>query len=780
MTRALWLLALVSLAGGDEGVAPADASGRPLNLDFEAGTLRDWTAEGEAFDRQPIRGDTVSARRSDMRSGHVGEYWVGTYEIAGDAPQGTLTSEPFPITHPFASFLVGGGSHETTAVELLLADENRVLARVSGEDREDMRPVVVDLTPHVGKRLRIRLVDRHSGGWGHINFDHFRFHARRPDLPGARAAEGPPRRDEFRFAGLSAAEAARAMTLPPGFSATVFAAEPEIRQPIAMALDDRGRLWVAENPEYPRWGPPEKGGSCRVLVLEDADGDGAHDRRTVFLENVNFISGLEVGFGGVWIGAPPYLLFVPDRDGDDRPDGPPEVLLDGWGHQDTHETLNAFIWGPDGWLYGCHGVFTHSNVGRPGAPPEERRPLNAGFWRYHPVRRTFEVFAEGTSNPWGIDFDEYGEAFATACVIPHLWHVIPGARYHRQAGRHFNPHTYDDLKTIADHLHYVGARGPHAGNGISDAAGGGHAHCGAMIYLGDNWPEEYRGRIFFSNIHGARVNMDILEPRGSGFAGRHGPDFLRANDRWSQILNLRYGPDGTVYVIDWYDKQQCHTANAEDHDATNGRIFRVAYGRPAAVKADLRALPDEELVALQLHRNEWYVRHARRLLQERRAVGVEARLDALAWGQPDPVRTLRALWCLHALGRFTEERARRALGHAHPRVRAWAVRLACEEGKVFPGLRELLRELARTDPSPVVRLALASAAQRLPADERRAILEGLLGRAEDASDANLPLMIWYAVEPLVAADSVAAAALAARTKIPRVREFIARRLAAGK
>jgi hypothetical protein len=274
--------------------------------------------------------------------------------------------------------------------------------------------------------------------------------------------------------------------------------------------------------------------------------------------------------------------------------------------------------------------------------------------------------------------------------------------------------------------------------------------------------------------------MDILEPRGSGFAGRHGPDFLRANDRWSQILNLRYGPDGTVYVIDWYDKQQCHTANAEDHDATNGRIFRVAYGRPAAVKADLRALPDEELVALQLHRNEWYVRHARRLLQERRAVGVEARLDALAWGQPDPVRTLRALWCLHALGRFTEERARRALGHAHPRVRAWAVRLACEEGKVFPGLRELLRELARTDPSPVVRLALASAAQRLPADERRAILEGLLGRAEDASDANLPLMIWYAVEPLVAADSVAAAALAARTKIPRVREFIARRLAAGK
>jgi putative membrane-bound dehydrogenase-like protein len=517
-----------------------------------------------------------------------------------------------------------------------------------------------------------------------------------------------------------------------------------------------------------------------VLVLEDADGDGTHDRRTVFLENVNFISGLEVGFGGVWIGAPPYLLFVPDRDGDDRPDGPPEVLLDGWGHQDTHETLNAFIWGPDGWLYGCHGVFTHSSVGRPGAPPEERRPINAGFWRYHPQRHVFEVFAEGTSNPWGIDFDEHGEAFATACVIPHLWHVIPGARYHRQAGRHFNPHTFDDLKTIADHLHYVGARGPHAGNGISDAAGGGHAHCGAMIYLGDNWPEEYRGRIFFSNIHGARVNMDVLEPRGSGFVGRHGPDFLLANDRWSQILNLRYGPDGAVYVIDWYDKQQCHTGNPKDHDTTNGRIFRVAYGRPAPARPDLRALSSEDLVALQLHRNEWYVRHARKVLQERRAADVESRLDELAWGRPDPVRTLRALWCLHAVGRLTEERVRRALEHEHPRVRAWAARLACEGGRPSEAVRARLAELARTDPSPVVRLALASACQRLPVPDRREILEGLIARAEDASDANLPLMIWYAMEPVVGADSAAGAALAARTKIPRVREFIARKLAAGK
>ena len=172
---------------------------------------------------------------------------------------------------------------------------------------------------------------------------------------------------------------------------------------------------------------------------------------------MNLVSGLEVGFGGVWVGAAPQFLFIPDKDGDDRPDGPPQVLLDGWGQHDTHETLNSFTWGPDGWLYGCHGVFTHSRVGKPGTPDSERTPINAGIWRYHPTRHAFEVFAHGTSNPWGIDFDARGQLIITACVIPHLYHMIQGGRYERQAGQHFNPYTYDDIKTIADHRHFLGA-----------------------------------------------------------------------------------------------------------------------------------------------------------------------------------------------------------------------------------------------------------------------------------------------------------------------------------
>ena len=399
------------------------------------------------------RGRYHSCAAADSVSGHKGKYWIGTYERRGDARQGTLTSVPFPVTHPYASFLVGGGAGGAQRVEIVRADTNEVVFTASGRAKEQMRPAVADLRKLAGKQIYVRVVDHGSAGWGHINFDHFRFHDEPPkvvnDAPGAGTA------DVYPYAGLPAEEAARVMKLPEGFSVKVAAAEPDVKQPIAMALDDRGRLWVAEAYTYPIRAP-EGQGRDRILIFEDTDGDGKFDKRTVFAENLNLVSGLEVGFGGVFVGAAPYLLFIPDRNGDDIPDGKPEVLLDGWAYEDTHETLNTFIWGPDGWLYGCHGVFTHSNVGKPGTPESERVPINAGIWRYHPTRHKFEVFAEGTSNPWGVDFDEHGQAFCTACVIPHLYHMIQGGRYQRQAGPHTDPYTYDDIQTIADHRHYLG------------------------------------------------------------------------------------------------------------------------------------------------------------------------------------------------------------------------------------------------------------------------------------------------------------------------------------
>jgi putative membrane-bound dehydrogenase-like protein len=571
-------------------------------------------------------------------------------------------------------------------------------------------------------------------------------------------------------------------------------------------------VWVAEAYSYPARVPDDQA-KDRIVIFEDKDGDGKFDERKVFAEKLNLVSGLELGFGGVWVGAAPHLLFIPDSNGDDVPDGKPQVLLDGWGFQDTHETLNAFTWGPDGWLYGCHGVFTHSRVGKPGTPDAERIPINAGVWRYHPTRHTFEVFAHGTSNPWGVDFNDYGQCFVTACVIPHLYHIVPGGRYERQAGQHFNSYTYDDIKTIADHRHYVGNQWRDADRAKSDDQGGGHAHAGAMVYLGGAWPEEYRGAIFMNNIHGARINMDTLTQSGSGYVASHGPDFVKTNDLWSQIINLQYGPDGNVYMIDWYDKNQCHRLERDVHDRTNGRIFKVSYvggeraaaeaagsrrssggspiGDTPAAKRTNRPLPvhekplnewhDADLVAYQLVSAEWYGRHARRVLQERAAAGkleptTRKGLGNVAFKSPGETEQLRGLWALHVTGGLDDSMIERGLASAGPFARAWTIQLAAEDGAITEKQHELLQRLAETDPSPVVRLAIAAAAQRLPLEQRWVLVRNLIDHSQDATDPNLSLMIWYAMEPLADVNAANALHLSNHSEIPILLQYMARRV----
>src|SRR4029077_20105007 len=179
-----------------------------------------------------------------------------------------------------------------------------------------------------------------------------------------------------------------------------------------------------------------------------------------------------------------------------------------------------------GWLYGCNGILSNSKVGRPGTPADQRVALNRGVWRYHPTKKIVEVVANGTTNPWGLDFDDYGQMFITNCVIHHLWHVIPGAHYQRMFGQDFNPHLYSLMASCADHIHWGGGswQSSRGGQGSHGEAGGGHAPTGAMVYLGDNWPDRYRNGVFMCNIHGNRVNHDTVEPRGSGYVARHAKD----------------------------------------------------------------------------------------------------------------------------------------------------------------------------------------------------------------------------------------------------------------
>ncbi len=585
-------------------------------------------------------------------------------------------------------------------------------------------------------------------------------------------------------------DAAARMKVPDGFRVSLFAGEPDVVQPIAFATDDRGRLWVAEGRSYPTWQEEDtepQDRKDRILIFEDADGDGRFDKRTVFADKLINLSGIELGFGGVWICSTPNLMFIPDADGDDKPDGPPRVLLNGFDYEVQHNVFNGLTWGPDGWLYGMHGILATSKVGPPTLAVDDpkRVPINCGVWRIHPVTHAFEVVAWGTTNPFGLDFDELGQMFITNCVIAHAFHVVPGAHYQRMYGEDLNPHTYALMQSAADHLHWGGgdwteSRGNQAKH---SEAGGGHAHVGAMIYLGDNWPDRYRNTLFTCNLHGLRVNNDRLEPAGSGYAIRHAPDFLFANDPWFRGLEMQYGSDGGVYMTDWSDTDECH--DYEDIHRENGRIFKIVYGEVKREAVDVAKLSDAELVKLQFHRNEWFVRHARRVLHERAAAGkLEASLPITmrhtSETDKSPRLRLRMLWALHLSGGLNKTRLLEALADPEPYIRGWAIRLATESRDVLPEAAERFVTLAANDPSPVVRLHLASAMQRLPLDQRWPIAEALAGHADDAKDANLPLMIWYGIEPAVPTDPARATKLIERSKIPLLRQHIARRLASGK
>ena len=571
-------------------------------------------------------------------------------------------------------------------------------------------------------------------------------------------------------------EAAKTMQVPKGFNVALFAGEPDIKQPIAFCIDDRGRLWVAEANNYP---DKKAGKKDRIIILEDTDGDGRHDKRIVFYDKLEYVSGIEVGFGGVWVMSIPNFYFIPDADYNGVPDGEPVVLLDGFGtHANSHTIANGFAWGPDGWLYGTHGITNWSLPGKPGTPKEKRRRFEGGVWRYHPVRHMWEPFAIGTTNPWGIDWNEYGHAFVCNCVNPHLFHIIQGAHYEPSRNRPTGRFAYERIPTIADHLHFTNTKTIRAGIGTpeEDAAGGGHAHSGTMIYLGDNWPAKYRGDVFMNNIHGRRINHDRLARKGSGYAASHAPDVMRARDPWFVGVTLAYGPDGGVYVSDFSDTGECHhTRNTQKH---TGRIYKITFGKPKPWKGDIGKLNILELVKLQSHPNEWFARHARRVLHERQA-NTSVLAKALKSNRSVPLR-LRALWALRVTGNLDEKKLEGLLQDSSEHLRAWAIQLLCENRKPSEVARAEFARMAHEDKSPLVRLYLASAMQRLLLKQRVPVLAHLLAHTEDKDDQNLPLMYWYATEPVVAADRVAAVKLLTACQIPKVRQFITHRMATGR
>ncbi len=452
-------------------------------------------------------------------------------------------------------------------------------------------------------------------------------------------------------------EARAKMSVPEGYEVRCFAHEPMVQNPVAMTWDHRGRLWIVEAYEYPEGTPlPENqrpfGGEAkddkyhpmpklgakiprdRVIILEDTNNDGEADKRTVFVEGLNLASAIICGDNGIYVGQQPHLLHFRDDDGDDKPDAW-RVVLTGFGREDTHELVNSFTWGPDGWLYMTHGVFTKSKVRRPGQPEKEGFKFDAGIGRARPTTREkegaweFEVFADGTSNPWGCDYDAAGNFFVSACVIDHFFHMAPGGIYTRQGGAPENPYAYELLPSIVKHKHFRAA------------------YAGIQIYQGGRYPADTHGHAFIGNIHDNAIHEEVLTPVGATFKCEPRRDFLRANNGWFRPVSTQTGPDGFLWIMDWCDKYPCYQnakANPEGVDRERGRIWRVVTQDRSVVPAsadsgnasrsstdlDLKKLTTPDLVKTLEHPNNWMRRMARRMLAEGMTPEITKTLTAIA------------------------------------------------------------------------------------------------------------------------------------------------------
>ena len=590
-----------------------------------------------------------------------------------------------------------------------------------------------------------------------------------------------------------AEEAAGSFRLPDGFQVNAWASEPEVQNPIAMAWDDAGQMWVAENYTYAKRSVRfDLSLRDRVVVLADKDGDGQAEFRKVFTDQVQRLTSVEVGHGGVWLMCPPKLLFIPDRDNDLVPDGEPQVILDGFdvARGNYHNFANGLRWGPDGWLYGRCGHSCPGLIGTPETPREERIPIDGGIWRYHPKRKRVEVLTHGTVNPWGYDWDEHGELFYINTVIGHLWHMIPGMHNRESSGSSQNPLVYERGFHHADHLHYDTNLAWHKSrDGAANDYGGGHAHVGMAIYQADHFPQYWRNKLLTWNQHGKRMNVERLDRVGSGYVGRHEPDVFLSGDDWFRGMEVSIGPGGAIFGLDWSDTGECHDFTGVHR--TSGRIYKFFYEKNPISDLSLFNKEADHTEEILRHSNAWYFRQwlvalaGSSITEPNKEIQVcENTLGNIK--EKSAIR-LRALWGLNAMGSAKPESL---LNDPDEHIRTWAVRLLTDEWPIdlITGpatntlstadirLEKKFKKMAKFDTSALVRLALASTLQRVPIPSRISLARELVRHRCDAEDKNLPSLVWYGITPMVKADPMSLVELAWVTEWPDLRRWIARSL----
>ncbi len=508
---------------------------------------------------------------------------------------------------------------------------------------------------------------------------------------------------------LTPEQAIAKMKVPEGFRVELVAAEPDLQNPVAMAFDRRGRIWVTESFEYPRREPGP--GRDRIKILEDTDHDGRVDSVKIFAEGLNIPSGIAIGHGGVWVGNSPDILFLEDTDGDDKADRQ-RVVVTGFGRTDTHELPNAFTWSPDGNLMGLNGVFNECLV----TQDDRTYKFNAALWRIQPRSGRFDLFCEGTSNPWGVAYDTLGNAFVSACVIDHLWHLTETGYYHRQAGA-YPPYTWK-IESIVDHAHQLAA------------------YCGLHYFDSPAYPDQYRNRLYMGNIHGGCLNVDRLERRGSTYLSHGEDDFLTANDVWFMPVSVQGGPDGSMYVLDWYDRYHCYQDANHDPkgvDRGHGRLYRIRYGdTPRAGEFNLEKESSAQLAERLKDENSYFRDMARQILAERADPQIRATLQAQTLDDKLPLKTrLSSLWALIGTHQpLADDFHLALLQHNAPELRMWGVRAAGNQGTASAAVLARVQDLA-TDSSADVRLQVAIAVTKLPSLPQTKLLLQVAAATQD-------------------------------------------------
>jgi putative membrane-bound dehydrogenase-like protein len=579
---------------------------------------------------------------------------------------------------------------------------------------------------------------------GSLSFSHF---ADAPPVP----SDVPPK--------VAPEDTKKVLKLAQGLDIQVLAHEPLIRKPVSITFDDRGRLWMLEYIQYPipkdlkpvevdqylrtRWDklpePPPKGpkGADKIVILEDPDENGRFRKAKEVVTGLNLATGFALGYGGVYVLQSPYLLYYRFKPGTDEPAGDPEVLLTGFGMEDPHSYANSLTWGPDGWLYGAHGSTVSAKI--------RGIEFQQGVWRYHPVTKEFELFAEGGGNNWGIDFDRHGQLFVGGNTTEPLCHFVQGGYYIKSFGKHgplHNQYSFGYFNPVRHH--------GFLGHGLTG---------GFVIYQGGLLPERFNDAVIYPNLRDNAMRVSRLKSDGSTFDTYFQEDFITTSDRWFRPAKTLVGPDGALYVADWFDYNISHT-DPKDRSKwympqDTGRLYRVVPegAKPRADgKWPLDKLTSDELVDLFKNPNAWYAREARRILMERRDPNVRPRLAKMVQEEKDGDLALQALWALHLSGGLSDDLALKFLDHSNEHIRAWTVRLLGDKRQIDRRVAERFRELAKHETNVTVRNQLACTCKRLPGATALPIVELMLGHAEDAADPQIPLLLWWVIEDKAISD----------------------------